>query len=371
MCGDKMFDKTVIVLKHSETEFSASKTPACAICRAETEDGVTTVYFSPVGFGALANGNYVLYVAFGDKTLFSRDLGKVPSSVAFTFRREETRERDIAAGVWAVKDDLPLLVAYGKSENARFSRKDYCSAVINDVLSRKKIREKDFPYAADEKNDGNIDEKGEEVSPARESAVSLDGSENTCATEDLNECSLFFSPYDDEAVATENFYGADDKIREKLFSVKEKYDEYFRRENRGDDSHRAQEKDEIAENACLSENETDVKGGESDFGKKVTAELNALFDKYPEEENLKKIFPDSRWAKVFYAEEKFYVVGVIKEDGKEKYICYGVPSRYSPEPPKELAGYCSFIPLSIFDLKGDGYFMMFQDAVSGKCVHIN
>ena len=73
---------------------------------------------------------------------------------------------------------------------------------------------------------------------------------------------------------------------------------------------------------------------------------------------------------VFYsvAENKFYVVGLVKENGVEKYICYGVPAKYSPEPPKELKGYASFIPLSVFDLQGDGYWMMFQDAQDGKCV---
>ena len=62
------------------------------------------------------------------------------------------------------------------------------------------------------------------------------------------------------------------------------------------------------------------------------------------------------------------IVGLVKEGGKEKYICYGVPAVYSKEPPKELKGFCSFIPLSVFDMKGDGYWMMFQDAVTGECI---
>jgi hypothetical protein len=62
------------------------------------------------------------------------------------------------------------------------------------------------------------------------------------------------------------------------------------------------------------------------------------------------------------------VVGLVLESGKEKYICYGVPCTYSKNPPKELKGFCSFIPLSIFDLTGKGYWMMFQDAITGEHV---
>ena len=80
------------------------------------------------------------------------------------------------------------------------------------------------------------------------------------------------------------------------------------------------------------------------------------------------MFPDSVFVKVPYSKEKFYVVGLVKELGVEKYICYGVPSTYSAEPPKALKGYASFIPLSLFNLHGDGFWIMFQDAISGKCI---
>ena len=61
-------------------------------------------------------------------------------------------------------------------------------------------------------------------------------------------------------------------------------------------------------------------------------------------------------------------MGVIKEDNLPKYICYGVPGAYSETPPKELDGYCTFIPLSVFDIMGDGFWMMFQDAITGECI---
>ena len=83
---------------------------------------------------------------------------------------------------------------------------------------------------------------------------------------------------------------------------------------------------------------------------------------------MENIFKDSRFAKIAYSENKYYVVGVIKENDMEKYICYGIPDKFSEHAPKELEGYCSFIPLSVFELDGNGYWMMFQDACTGECL---
>ena len=97
-------------------------------------------------------------------------------------------------------------------------------------------------------------------------------------------------------------------------------------------------------------------------------ELEQMLNKFPREDALLSVFPDSSWVRINYSDDKYYVVGVVKEMGREKYICYGVPSEYSENPPEELKGFCSFIPLSVFSVKGDGYFMMFQDAVTGECI---
>ena len=75
---------------------------------------------------------------------------------------------------------------------------------------------------------------------------------------------------------------------------------------------------------------------------------------------------ESRWVKVTQ-NGKSFVVGVIDEKNYPKYICYGLPGAYGQKP-KEIKGYASFIPKSPFALKGDGYWVMYQDAVSGKSI---
>ena len=95
---------------------------------------------------------------------------------------------------------------------------------------------------------------------------------------------------------------------------------------------------------------------------KVQGDLRALFEQYPPEEELAACIPYSRWAKIAFARGKHYAVGVISDEGRPQYICYGVPAERLSEPPKALRGFCSFMPLSVFDLHGKGYWMMFQDA---------
>ena len=124
-----------------------------------------------------------------------------------------------------------------------------------------------------------------------------------------------------------------------------------------------------------AKNETDASSCQNRTGKtpyylSVKDELDRVFSGFSHELGLEKMFPDSVFVKVPYSKEKFYVVGLVKELGVEKYICYGVPEKYSPNPPEALKDCATFIPLSIFDLKGDGYWMMFQDAITGDCIKL-
>lgn len=329
-----MFSKKIIVLKQTAEDYSVGNKPASGICRLEKENAVLTVYLSMIGFASLSAGEYRLYIVGDDKTVLSKELGKIPASITFSLQNDLNLNKGISAGIWTVKDDLPLLVAYQKSEDACLSAKDYGSEVVNAIIADRKLRER---------------EKEFEIPQPTITPTSL---------------------YNDEAVATENYYDLNEEIQRKLINIEEFSNEHLRPETNDGDNDIAQENGESQKDFNSIENETDDNSGEnSPYYLTVKEEIDGLFAKYPEERELEKAFWDAKFVKVYYSEDKFYVVGVVKENGKEKYICYGVPSPYRASPPKELAGYCSFVPLSIFDLKGDGYFMMFQDAVTGKCVH--
>lgn len=344
-----MFGKKILVMKQMTEGYSVSTKAACGICRLEKEDEVLTVCLSLIGFSALPFGEYRLYVIGDDKTVVKKVLGKIPASCTHITSSDLALNKGVSAGIWTVKDDIPLLVAYRKSEDATLSVKDYGTAVINDIITERKIREREKEFII------TPDKQAKEVPLPEENIIKEE-----------------FTPlkiYNDEAVATENYYDVEDEIKQKLSSIKEMSDEYIRFESDGGNSVSPQEEQKSKKDFDAYKNETGDFGSESaTYYDTVKAELDGIFNKYPNDEALEKAISGSRFAKVYYAENKFYVVGLIKENEKEKYICYGVPSAYRETPPKELAGYCSFIPLSIFDLKGDGYFMMFQDAISGRCV---
>lgn len=102
------------------------------------------------------------------------------------------------------------------------------------------------------------------------------------------------------------------------------------------------------------------------FYDKMKEEIERLFSSYPKEEQLERIVENSRWIKIRYGDERFYVFGVIGVE-KPQYLCYGVPSRDSRRPPASLEGLASFIPAS----ENGGYWVMYQDAATGASVAID
>ena len=192
-------------------------------------------------------------------------------------------------------------------------------------------------------------------------------------------------PYDDEIVATENYYEYPDANVENL-SIKEKSHEEQPGLSAVDAVADAVDTGEerAEETACGADADADEdavrlfkvespgnENGSARYYDSVKGELDELFEKYPSEDNLQRAVEDSRWVKIEFAPQKYYTVGLMFEKGKPRYICYGVPAANKSEPPAALKGFCSYLPLSLFDLRGKGYWMMYQDADTGRCVEIS
>ena len=99
-------------------------------------------------------------------------------------------------------------------------------------------------------------------------------------------------------------------------------------------------------------------------------QIDKLFADNPVDENLQQIIPSSKWARVDYGDEgDFYVFGLLyDESGEVKYVCYGVPAVYEEELPKSLSGYPIWLPLNQDKKEGFGYWLTYQDAVTGQPV---
>lgn len=149
--------------------------------------------------------------------------------------------------------------------------------------------------------------------------------------------------YHDEAIAEVNYY--------ELESV----------ENGGDDIKAEKEKTDGGEGK-KDENDSGTRGEPKDFFQKIEGEVTRILSEYPKESALCAAVEHSDWVKIDYGGGKFYVFGVIYEEGIARYLCFGVPAE-GEEPPESLGGLALHIPTD-----GGGYFIACQNAKTGKAV---
>ena len=166
--------------------------------------------------------------------------------------------------------------------------------------------------------------------------------------------------YNDEALAQENYYEYEqtDKDRGTVRENTEK--------EKDGESVRKNEKDNV-----VREKEPTAGGlASGDFFGRMKDEIEKVLSSYPSERALEETVEDSRWVRINYGGDKFYVFGVIYGGGKPRYICYGVPSTDSRRPPESLSNLASYIPSSPENADG-GYWVMYQDAATGASVKIH
>jgi hypothetical protein len=96
-----------------------------------------------------------------------------------------------------------------------------------------------------------------------------------------------------------------------------------------------------------------------------------MFNSNDAEIVLNEIIPNSKFCKINFDDNTgHYVFGVIYDDNKPKYLCYGVPAKKDSKPPKELSSYYQWLPIDVEEESGDGYYMMYQDASTGQNISV-
>ena len=168
--------------------------------------------------------------------------------------------------------------------------------------------------------------------------------------------------YDDETVATENYY-------------EEKNDERKLLQKTSEDAHTqsaAQEQEpktraDASENVDASGILHPIKTDPDGYYLAVKAEIDGLFRKYPRDKTLDGAFSCSEWVRIQgTAKAPQYLVGVLREDGRARYICYALATEDKSAPPDEIKNVCSFVPTSPYT--DSGFFVIFQSAATGECI---
>lgn len=112
--------------------------------------------------------------------------------------------------------------------------------------------------------------------------------------------------------------------------------------------------------------ENDNNDNVTPFYVKIAEQLKNLFDTYPHDKALEEIVHESSWVRIPFGDDEYYVVGVISEAEKPIFICYGLPRDKRDNPCPELTQHAEWLPSDRANVDGCGYWVMYQDAVSGE-----
>ena len=151
--------------------------------------------------------------------------------------------------------------------------------------------------------------------------------------------------YEDNQVATENYF-AENVDKEEITAV-------FVGES------------ETAKEEITAEIK-EVEGRKMTFYEKNKESIDRLFSEGEREEMLQALLPQTKWVKVSYDESRHYIVGLVGET--PDYICYGLPGVYSSHPPIAESGYTQWLPISVREPHGKGYWVLYQCAKTGETI---
>jgi hypothetical protein len=176
--------------------------------------------------------------------------------------------------------------------------------------------------------------------------------------------SKYNSKYDDETVATENYYDREEKENERI--VQEKTHTYVHAES-GNQEQTTEAGTNAEENGDAENVRHPFEPDPDGYYRAIKSEIDELFAKYPTDDRLKSAFAYSEWVRVKEEGKEEYLVGVIYEDLKAKYICYALPAADRHSPPEELKDICTFVPVSLLH-SDEGFFVIFQSTSTGECI---
>ncbi len=322
------------ILRQIRQGFSADGNALSGLIKAEQYGKNLAVEVSIINFAPLASGEYYCLLSDGKgKTEMLLLRGKSLFNIL--------TDMDISGGfcgiVCHIKNEVTP-IAYGINGNGSYDWQRILNAALPPVFPKQKV-----PPAP----------LSPEIAKADATQAS-DAKKETAATP---------TEYNDESVATENYYEVKENECQQLEQACQ---------NAHDQSTAQIENEKAGSNTAENGNAarvlhpfaTDTDG----YYVSVKEEIDALFQKYPRDDTLKGAFSCSEWVRIQGSTDApQYLVGVLYEDGKARYICYALAAQNPDMPPEEIKSVCSFVPVSPFE-GANGYFVIFQSAASGECI---
>lgn len=116
-------------------------------------------------------------------------------------------------------------------------------------------------------------------------------------------------------------------------------------------------------------NEEDLPNTDPYYYGLIKAQYDDMFSKYPTFSPLSNIIENSKWIEVEGVDDP-YIMGIIYDDDKPKYLCYGVVQQKKQSPPVEIAGSSQWVPFDITNEFGSGVWIMYQSADNGETIKV-
>lgn len=319
--------KKMCILRQIKQGFSGDGKALSGLIKAEQYGKNLAIEVSIINFAPLILGEYYCLLSDGKgKTEMLCLRGKSTFNIL--------SDLDISGGFCAVvchvKTDV-VPIAYGINGNGAYDWKAILNAALPPVFPKKsgirtEIAESEVP---------NKKSPAQDVTPAL---------------------------YEDDSLADENYYEEKEHEYQQLAETVENAQAESRTESKDEKKGTISSKNGNAE-SLLQPFEKDPDG----YYLSVKGEIDELFSTYPKDTSLCGAFSSSEWVRIKGTETNpQYLVGVLYEDGKARYICYALAADNPDCPPKEIKSVCTFVPLSAFENKG--FFVIFQSATSGECV---
>ncbi len=157
--------------------------------------------------------------------------------------------------------------------------------------------------------------------------------------------------YDDEQIATVNYYHSNGLLNQN--------------EDVDDNNSTQTEKEKTRDLLILNET---IGYSNQNYYEKIKDKVNALISNNVKNDFLNAVYKGGVFVNVQYSKSNYYTFGVIYDDlflKTAKYICYSVLGSFN-KIPKGFENISKFIPLKNYLPYDDGYFIIFQDAITGK-----
>ncbi len=104
----------------------------------------------------------------------------------------------------------------------------------------------------------------------------------------------------------------------------------------------------------------------ADFYDEIRPKMQKLFASAQRMTVLENKMPDTKWVKVPYEKNGYYVVGII--GSRPDYVAYGLPGKNAALPPEELGEGARWWAFDPEEEDGDGVWLLYQDARTGDSV---